>query len=236
MLDDIICFSHQRWNFIYQRPQHIISRFATEARVFYFEDPLHNSYPDQLRVRMDADTGVHVVTPELEESFQGSSDTRIKKLLYQLMAIYKINRYICWYYSPTAMAFSQSLKPLVTVYDCTDELCGGHSASPEVNYFESLLFSKADIVFAASRDLCEQKKKFHQHIVACPSDTSFGEERIEQEVTEQPGEAEQSSACTSWDDTWKKMSSEVSDVVSKKTNALQTTTSDQTSVSTSPGN
>ena len=31
----LICFSHLRWDFVYQRPQHLMSRFARQGRVFY---------------------------------------------------------------------------------------------------------------------------------------------------------------------------------------------------------
>jgi len=35
---DIICFSHLRWKFVYQRPQHLMSRAALSSRIFYFEE------------------------------------------------------------------------------------------------------------------------------------------------------------------------------------------------------
>jgi UDP-galactopyranose mutase len=36
----MICFSHLRWDFVYQRPQHLMTRFARLMRVFYFEEPV----------------------------------------------------------------------------------------------------------------------------------------------------------------------------------------------------
>jgi UDP-galactopyranose mutase len=38
--ETLICFSHLRWDFVFQRPQHLMTRFARERRVFYFEEPL----------------------------------------------------------------------------------------------------------------------------------------------------------------------------------------------------
>ena len=32
---DVICFSHLRWDFVYQRPQHLLTRCAAERRVFF---------------------------------------------------------------------------------------------------------------------------------------------------------------------------------------------------------
>ena len=36
----LICFSHLRWNFVFQRPQHLMSRFAREMNVIYWEEPV----------------------------------------------------------------------------------------------------------------------------------------------------------------------------------------------------
>src|SRR5436853_855711 len=38
---DLICLSHLRWDFVYQRPQHLLSRCAQERRVFFFEEPVY---------------------------------------------------------------------------------------------------------------------------------------------------------------------------------------------------
>ena len=36
---DILCLSHLRWDFVFQRPQHFLTRFAKHQRVFYVEEP-----------------------------------------------------------------------------------------------------------------------------------------------------------------------------------------------------
>ena len=37
-LPDLVCFAHLHWDFVWQRPQHLLSRFAQHGRVFYVED------------------------------------------------------------------------------------------------------------------------------------------------------------------------------------------------------
>ena len=37
---DLIVFSHLRWDFVWQRPQHLLSRLAAERRVFFIEEPV----------------------------------------------------------------------------------------------------------------------------------------------------------------------------------------------------
>ena len=47
---DLLCFSHLRWDFVFQRPQHLMIRFARERRVFYIEEPVIGSGPARLVV------------------------------------------------------------------------------------------------------------------------------------------------------------------------------------------
>jgi UDP-galactopyranose mutase len=61
---DLICFSHLRWNFVYQRPQHLISRSARERRVFFIEEPETSDSPAHIEVEKDS-SGVMVVKPYL---------------------------------------------------------------------------------------------------------------------------------------------------------------------------
>src|ERR1043165_8341794 len=36
----LIVFSHLRWDFVFQRPQHLLSRLASRHAVVYIEEPL----------------------------------------------------------------------------------------------------------------------------------------------------------------------------------------------------
>ncbi len=36
----IIAMSHLRWNFVYQRPQHLLSRLAKHYDIIFFEEPV----------------------------------------------------------------------------------------------------------------------------------------------------------------------------------------------------
>src|ERR1041384_8308221 len=48
---DLVCFSHLRWDFVYQRPQHLLSRCAQGRRVFFFEEPVYDGGPLRLEVK-----------------------------------------------------------------------------------------------------------------------------------------------------------------------------------------
>src|SRR5262245_45536302 len=47
---DIICFSDRRWDFVYQRPQHLLSRCARDRRVFFVEAPVFSDDEESLEV------------------------------------------------------------------------------------------------------------------------------------------------------------------------------------------
>lgn len=165
---DLICFSHLRWNFVYQRPQHLMSRFAKQRRVFFFEEPVYDAPSQYNEILDDPLSGICVVTPHI------SSDTEnvpaaLGHLLDMFMASRKINTYITWYYTPLSFAFSAHLKPALLVYDCMDELSSFKFAAPELKNWEQKLFANADIVFTGGMHLYDAKKKFHSNIYGVPS-------------------------------------------------------------------
>src|SRR6185503_6311358 len=63
---DLVCFSHLRWDFVYQRPQHLLSRAARNRRVFVVEEPIFDNGSIRLDVS-ERDDGVTVVVPYLPE-------------------------------------------------------------------------------------------------------------------------------------------------------------------------
>lgn len=169
MVNDLICFSHLRWDFVYQRPQHLLTRFSDSSRVFYFEEPIFGSENPYLDVNKP-DLNIWVITPHLnwgvpEENFY----LQQKLLLDDLITDHGINDYILWYYSPMAMSFTSHLQPCLTIYDCMDELSAFRFAPPSLTKNEELLFSKADIVFTGGHNLYNSKKHKHPNVHAMPS-------------------------------------------------------------------
>ena len=39
----LVCFSHLRWDFVWQRPQHLLSRAAKHYRVLVIEEPAYEA-------------------------------------------------------------------------------------------------------------------------------------------------------------------------------------------------
>lgn len=167
---DIVCLSHLRWNFVYQRPQHLLVRCAQGRRVFFIEEPIFCTEPlGRLEVSEDKN-GVVVVVPHLPF---GLSEDRInadlKVLIDNLFAQHNIRKYMFWYYTPMALAFTSHLEPEAVVYDCMDELSAFKGASPALKNYEAELFRRADLVFTGGQSLYESKVNQHPNIYAFPS-------------------------------------------------------------------
>ena len=167
---DLVCFSHLRWDFVYQRPQHLMSRFGKEFRTFFIEEPVFHNAADTYQVKV-TDDSVWVVTLLLNENNADklSIASRQRNLLNLLFVHKKIESYLAWYYTPMALKISNHLKPKIIVYDCMDELSAFKFAPAELKIMEAELFSKAHVVFTGGHSLYKAKKNSHHNIYPFPS-------------------------------------------------------------------
>ena len=172
MDNDIVCFSHLRWNFVYQRPQHLLSRFGKSSRIFFIEEPVF--YDDVeisgLEITKADDENVWIIVPHIY-SIHSSGDIKQiqEKLIGRFFFENNIRNYILWYYSPLALSFTGFLTPELVVFDCMDELSAFKNASSEIIEFEKKLFYQADIVFTGGQSLYEAKRTRHKNIFSMPS-------------------------------------------------------------------
>ncbi|HZH26460.1 MAG TPA: glycosyltransferase family 1 protein [Azospirillaceae bacterium] len=166
----LVCFSHLRWNFVYQRPQHLLSRAARTYRVYFVEEPVFE--PD-VAPRLDLSRqpcGVVVCTPVLPDGPGGEEcEAAQRSLVDDLLAGHADVPLVVWYYTPMALTVSDHLAPDVCVYDCMDELSAFRGAPPRLTLQERRLFDRADLVFTGGRSLYEAKRGRHHSVHAFPS-------------------------------------------------------------------
>lgn len=168
-LKDLICFAHHRWNFIYHRPQHLMSRFAKCFRVFYIEEPVFNALSDHYEISLTSDK-VIIVVPHLQYDHKRPDvDMRTQGIIDKLFATENISNYLLWYYTPLALRVSNHLNAKFIVYDCVNDLSALKSATPELKQLELELLSKSNVVFTAGQSLFEVKKKLHTNIYLFPN-------------------------------------------------------------------
>ena len=172
--DTLICFSHLRWNFVFQRPQHLMSRFAKDRRVFVFEEPIFAEHLQKasLDLTLDETTGVSIATPKLPQGLNADeTHALLKALLDDLIAEQNIERPVAWYYTPMMLAFSRHVAETAAavVYDCMDELSNFKFAPPSLRDLERDLMGLADVVFTGGYSLYEAKRGWHANIHPFPS-------------------------------------------------------------------
>jgi glycosyltransferase involved in cell wall biosynthesis len=181
---DLVCFSHLRWGFVFQRPNHLLSRFSKHQRVFFIEEPIFHDGEERVHIEKYNEQ-LFIITPHLKG---GQAEAEVLKkqrsIISNLFTNMKINRYFSWYYTPMALPFTEHLTPELVIYDCMDELSAFKFAPPQLTILEKELFNKADIVFTGGNSIYESKKNHHHNIFAFPSSIDkhhFGSARIKTE-------------------------------------------------------
>ena len=181
-LPDLVCFSHLRWDFVYQRPQHLLSRCAQERRVFFVEEPIFGNGSMQLEVE-ERPGGVRIVVPRLPEGLRSEVATTavMKEMIRRLFEENGIREYVFWYYTPMALSFTKQFSPIASIYDCMDELSAFKGAHSRLTDFEQELFGRVDLVFTGGQSLYEAKRNQHRAVHAFPSSievSHFGKARV----------------------------------------------------------
>jgi glycosyltransferase involved in cell wall biosynthesis len=166
---DIICFSHLRWNFVYQRPQHILSRMAKRFRVFYIEEPITDADSAWLDSRQE-DQNLWVLVPHLPKGLdEKATGEQTDELLNDFLTIHKLKNYIAWYYTPMVFRAESVFEADLVVYDCMDELSAFRYAPASLKEKEKELLQRSDIVFTGGYSLYQAKKNEHLNIHLFPS-------------------------------------------------------------------
>ena len=167
---NIIVFSHLRWDFVFQRPQHLLTRMAGKFNIFFIEEPIFTDTDKPAYSLSKRGDKVWVMVPHLPH---GTKPEVIKNTLKALFDRYMENKqlsdYAFWYYTPMALEFSRKHTPELIVYDCMDELSNFMFAPVALPALEKELLNLSDVVFTGGRSLYEAKKNQHANIHAFPS-------------------------------------------------------------------
>jgi glycosyltransferase involved in cell wall biosynthesis len=161
---DLLVFSHLRWDFIFERPQHVLSRHASHRRVFYFEEPVFGM-TDSPRLHLKlSQENVQVVVPHLPSGMEPSMmDSALTELLNELVYEEDLRDFTVMYYSPAALSFSRHLTASVVIFDCMDHAYENGMDS------EHELISRSDVVFTSNQSLYESKKNNHHNVHPFPN-------------------------------------------------------------------
>ena len=168
-LRDLLVFSHLRWGWVYQRPQHLMVRAARDRHVYFHEEPICDAEEPTMCVTQ-VERNLQVVTPHLPAGLTHSETIDLQRqLLNDWIESHDILPETLWYYTPVALEFTSHIRAPTIVYDCMDELSAFSGAPPTLRAFERQLFSKADVVFTGGISLYEAKRTLHNNVHAMPS-------------------------------------------------------------------
>src|SRR4051794_13468578 len=166
----LLCFSHLRWNFVFQRPQQILTRAARSYEVQFMEEPRFGAGSKPHLESWVDESGVQVVTPVLPEDLPESLVTATQRsLLDGLIAEADTEKMVGWYYTPMALRFSRHVPFGTVVYDNMDELSAFKGAPPEVRILETELLRRSHVMFTGGHSLFEHKREMHPNIHEFPS-------------------------------------------------------------------
>jgi len=168
----ILTFSHLRWNFVYQRPQHLLSRMARNRRVIFIEEPVYDESSTPHWEFENAEPGVLVCrphTPVRDAGFHDRQLPHLRALLGALVEREKLRDHVLWFYTPMALPLADGLNPRAVVYDCMDELSAFLYAPPQLLEREAALLERADLVFTGGQSLYRAKKERHPRVYCFPS-------------------------------------------------------------------
>ena len=167
----LIVFSHLRWNFVFQRPQHLLSRLARSYSVVFVEEPMRCEGEAWLE-RTSPAPGVQVLRPHTPIEAFGFHDDQLS-LLEPMIASWLdgqgIDDYVAWLYTPMALPLLQELSPRAVVYDCMDELSAFKGAPRQMKQRETALMKRAQLVLTGGPGLYELKRSLHNNVLCLPS-------------------------------------------------------------------
>ncbi|HUS17542.1 MAG TPA: glycosyltransferase [Chloroflexia bacterium] len=168
----LVVFSHLRWNFVYQRPQHVLSRLADLWPVLYVEEPVVdlNNPPHWVFSEPAPDVLIcQPHTPVTEPGFCAAQMPVLRALMDELVTEKQIRHAIAWMYTPLALPLAQALPVEALVYDCMDELSMFLHAPPELLINEAELLATADVVFTGGQSLFQAKQGRNPYVFCFPS-------------------------------------------------------------------
>jgi glycosyltransferase involved in cell wall biosynthesis len=170
----LVCFSHLRWDFVWQRPQHLLSRAARHYAVLVVEEPVFRPGVEAHIELSQRPQGITIAVPILPEGLS-HQDVIAEQLdlIEGLIGREAVAPRVFWYYTPMALAFTSSLECDLCVYDNMDELSLFRGASRELIDLENALFARADLVFTGGMSLYEAKRKRHHSVHGFPSSIDF---------------------------------------------------------------
>ncbi|MCS0580207.1 glycosyltransferase family 1 protein [Massilia pinisoli] len=157
----LIVFCHLRWDFVFQRPQHLMTRLAEHYRILFVEEPVYDAGEAHLKKTAVA-PNITVCQPHTGIQAPGFHDDQIPTLQTLLADLVpEGERPVVWFYTPMALPLLQGFDPALVIYDCMDELAAFKNAPKQLLQRENALLNIADLCFTGGPSLYQSKRDRH---------------------------------------------------------------------------
>ena len=178
----LIVFCHLRWDFVFQRPQHLMTRLAQHYKILFVEEPMHTDGEARLE-KMEVADNITVCRPHTPIHQWGFHDDQLPTMQTLLADLVPAGEQpIVWFYTPMALPLLQGLKPSKVIYDCMDELAMFKNAPKQLLQRESALLNIADVVFTGGPSLYQSKRDRHANAHCFSSSVDAGHFRQAQDT------------------------------------------------------
>ncbi len=167
-MPSIIVFSDLRWNFAYQRPQHLFARLAQYYQVIFVEEPIYSERESRWEISSPI-PNVLVYQPHTSVSAQGFHDDQLpqmRKLIRQLALDHE--DHIAWFHTPMAIPLLQELQPQLVVYDCMSQRASFRDSPLQLLQRENAALKIADVVFTGGPSLHRSRCERHPNVHCFP--------------------------------------------------------------------
>lgn len=161
----IIAICHLSWDWVWQRPQQFLSRFAKKHPVLFVETYCSDVPEATVKLRpAEKASNVTIAQVHIPQSRWHDGDFVDRERRYALKAALddqlngQFDEAILWFNDPMAVtSYAGHLGERLIVYDCMDELSQFKGAPPELLIREQTLLRQADVVFCGGRKMRDKR-------------------------------------------------------------------------------
>jgi UDP-galactopyranose mutase len=168
----VVAYCHLRWDYVRQRPQHLLSRLARHVRVFFVEPPRHGDGAPRLD-ESEPLPGLTLLTPRTAlrdvGAFADAQHALVAPLVSARLHREAIDgdRSVGLLTTPLALPLALSWPSRCLVYDCMDEAAA--PADMRQRLLEQALLERAALVITAGPSLYAAHRKRHANVHCVPS-------------------------------------------------------------------
>jgi UDP-galactopyranose mutase len=159
---------HLRWDGVWQRPHHLLTRLAQKLPVIVIEEP-YGAAEDRDDIRTYG--ALSVIRPLRRRGWgEPLVDAQALATARELVATRPCG---AWLYTPMMTELIEAFAATPVVYDAMDDLANFDFAPRGMREREAELLDRADVVFAGGRTLYENRRSYGAKVHCHPSGVEF---------------------------------------------------------------